>query len=197
MILQGEREKAADNRVLGRFRLEGIRPAPRGLPQIEVTFDIDANGILQRHRPRQGHRSRAEHHDHASVQPRPGRGRPHDRRRRTQPRRRSARYASRSTPATSSTRVAHQVERRLDELGDQVPMHEKARAEQLISDARQAVQGRRTARSRPLADVRAAADLPRSRHRRGFIARKHQPTPPTPPPTTTSSTPTSPSADPP
>ncbi|MFZ0047269.1 MAG: molecular chaperone DnaK, partial [Streptosporangiaceae bacterium] len=46
VVLQGERERAADNRVLGRFRLEGIRPAPRGVPQIEVTFDIDANGIL-------------------------------------------------------------------------------------------------------------------------------------------------------
>ncbi len=45
-ILQGEREMAADNITLGRFRLEGIPPAPRGVPQIEVTFDIDANGIL-------------------------------------------------------------------------------------------------------------------------------------------------------
>src|ERR1700681_2724337 len=46
VVLQGERERAADNRVLARFRLENIRPAPRGAPQIEVTFDIDANGIL-------------------------------------------------------------------------------------------------------------------------------------------------------
>jgi molecular chaperone DnaK len=45
-VLQGERELATDNKSLGRFRLEGIAPAPRGLPQIEVTFDIDANGIL-------------------------------------------------------------------------------------------------------------------------------------------------------
>src|SRR5512136_1381331 len=45
-VLQGERPMAADNMTLGRFRLEGIPPAPRGLPQIEVTFDIDANGIL-------------------------------------------------------------------------------------------------------------------------------------------------------
>jgi len=44
-VLQGEREMAADNRTLGKFRLEGIAPAPRGVPQIEVTFDIDANGI--------------------------------------------------------------------------------------------------------------------------------------------------------
>jgi molecular chaperone DnaK len=45
-ILQGERSMAADNRTLGKFHLDGIPPAPRGVPQIEVTFDIDANGIL-------------------------------------------------------------------------------------------------------------------------------------------------------
>ena len=45
-VLQGEREMAADNKALGKFVLDGILPAPRGLPQIEVTFDIDANGIL-------------------------------------------------------------------------------------------------------------------------------------------------------
>jgi len=45
-VLQGEREMANDNRTLGRFHLDGIPPAPRGIPQIEVTFDIDANGIL-------------------------------------------------------------------------------------------------------------------------------------------------------
>ncbi|MFA5211540.1 MAG: molecular chaperone DnaK [Patescibacteria group bacterium] len=45
-VLQGEREMAADNKSLGRFMLEGIPPAPRGVPQVEVTFDIDANGIL-------------------------------------------------------------------------------------------------------------------------------------------------------
>jgi len=45
-VLQGEREMARDNRTLGRFTLEGIPPAPRGVPQVEVTFDIDANGIV-------------------------------------------------------------------------------------------------------------------------------------------------------
>jgi molecular chaperone DnaK len=45
-ILQGERAKAQDNRTLGRFHLDGIPPAPRGVPQIEVTFDLDANGVL-------------------------------------------------------------------------------------------------------------------------------------------------------
>ncbi|RMF23731.1 MAG: molecular chaperone DnaK [Cyanobacteria bacterium J083] len=46
-VLQGEREMAADNKSLGRFKLTGIPPAPRGIPQIQVSFDIDANGILQ------------------------------------------------------------------------------------------------------------------------------------------------------
>jgi molecular chaperone DnaK len=48
-VLQGERDLARDNRTIGRFILDGIPPAPRGLPQIEVTFDIDANGILSVH----------------------------------------------------------------------------------------------------------------------------------------------------
>merc|ERR1719254_220440 len=46
VVLQGERQFAKDNKILGTFRLDGVPPAPRGVPQIEVTFDIDANGIL-------------------------------------------------------------------------------------------------------------------------------------------------------
>ncbi|MEO0904096.1 MAG: Hsp70 family protein, partial [Pseudomonadota bacterium] len=46
-VFQGEREMAADNKMLGQFNLEEIPPAPRGMPQIEVTFDIDANGIVE------------------------------------------------------------------------------------------------------------------------------------------------------
>ena len=45
-VFQGERKMAADNRLLGQFNLEGIPPAPRGMPQIQVTFSIDVNGIL-------------------------------------------------------------------------------------------------------------------------------------------------------
>ena len=45
-VFQGERQMAADNKLLGEFNLDGIPPAPRGVPQIEVTFDIDANGIV-------------------------------------------------------------------------------------------------------------------------------------------------------
>ena len=64
-VLQGEREMAADNKMLGQFDLVGIPPAPRGMPQIEVTFDIDANGIVNVSRAQgQGHGQGAA--DHAS-----------------------------------------------------------------------------------------------------------------------------------
>jgi molecular chaperone DnaK len=46
-VVQGERAMAADNKSLGRFILDGIPPSPRGMPQVEVTFDVDANGILE------------------------------------------------------------------------------------------------------------------------------------------------------
>ena len=68
-VFQGEREMAADNKLLGQFDLVGIPPAPRGVPQIEVTFDIDANGIVNVAGDRQGHRQGA-------VDPHPGLGRP-------------------------------------------------------------------------------------------------------------------------
>ena len=63
-VLQGERPMARDNMTLGRFRLEGIPPAPRGVPQIEVTFDIDANGILNvsGQGPRHGQGAAGHHH---------------------------------------------------------------------------------------------------------------------------------------
>ena len=61
-VLQGEREMAKDNKTLGMFRLDGIPRAPRGVPQIEVTFDIDANGIVHVIRKGSGHRQGAEHH---------------------------------------------------------------------------------------------------------------------------------------
>ena len=63
-VLQGERPMAADNMSLGQFNLEGIPPAPRGLPQVEVTFDIDANGILHVERAGQGNRQGADDHHH-------------------------------------------------------------------------------------------------------------------------------------
>ena len=63
-VLQGERPMAKDNRTLGKFHLVGIPPAPRGVPQVEVAFDIDANGIVNVSAKESRHRYRTEDHDH-------------------------------------------------------------------------------------------------------------------------------------
>jgi molecular chaperone DnaK len=138
VVLQGERERAADNRVLGRFQLTGIRPAPRGEPQIEVTFDIDANGILNvtaRDKDTGAEQgitiSESTNLDAAEVE-------------------RMVQEAERNRAADEQLRaevdarnaldsIAYQVERRLEELGDAAPSHERARAEMLVTEARQAV----------------------------------------------------------
>jgi molecular chaperone DnaK len=72
-VYQGERAMARDNRLLGVFQLGNIPPAPRGVPQIEVTFDIDANGILNVTAKDTRHQQRAEDHHHLLL--RPGQGR--------------------------------------------------------------------------------------------------------------------------
>ena len=64
-VVQGERPMAANNKSLGKFILDGIPPAPRGVPQIEVTFDINADGILNVNCPGQGNRSRTGDADHS------------------------------------------------------------------------------------------------------------------------------------
>ena len=138
VVLQGERERAADNRVLGRFQLTDIRPAPRGEPQVEVTLDLDANGILNvtaRDKDtgkEQGITiSESSNLDAADVD-------------------RMVQEAERNRAADQQLRreidarneldaLAYQVQRRLDELGDAAPPHERARAEMLVGDARQAV----------------------------------------------------------
>jgi molecular chaperone DnaK len=139
VVLQGERERAADNRVLGRFRLEGIRPAPRGTPQVEVTFDIDANGILNvtaKDRDTGAQQaitiSQSSNLDQSEVERMIADAEAH--------RAEDANIRAEVDARNELDSVAHQVERRLTELGDQVPVHEKARAENLIADARKAVE---------------------------------------------------------
>jgi molecular chaperone DnaK len=138
VVLQGERERAADNRVLGRFRLENIRPAPRGVPQIEVTFDVDANGILNvsaRDKDTGAEQritiSESSNLDSSEI----------DRMVQDAERHRAedARLRQLIDARNELDTAAYQVERRLAELGDAVPVHEKGRAEMLISDARQAI----------------------------------------------------------
>jgi molecular chaperone DnaK len=138
VVLQGERERAADNRVLGRFRLENIRPAPRGTPQVEVTFDIDANGILNvsaRDKDTGAEQritiSESSNLDQAEVERMIKDAEQH----RDEDRRLRELTDARNELDT----VAHQVESLLAERGDAVPVHEKARAENLAADARQAM----------------------------------------------------------
>ncbi|WP_405475499.1 molecular chaperone DnaK [Streptomyces canus] len=150
VVLQGERESAADNRVLGRFQLTDIRPAPRGEPQIEVIFDIDANGILNvtaRDKDtgkEQGITiSESSNLDRTEVE-------------------RMVQEAERNRGEDQALReavdarneldaIAYQVEKRLGELGDAAPAHEKARAEMLVSEAREAVKNEVGAdKARPL-----------------------------------------------
>jgi molecular chaperone DnaK len=138
VVLQGERERAADNRVLGRFRLENIRPAPRGVPQIEVTFDIDANGILNvsardkdtgtEQRITISESSNLDQSEVERMVADAERHRDEDRRLRE------------LTDARNDLdAAAYPVERTLAERGESVPVHEKARAENLVADARQAL----------------------------------------------------------
>ncbi|MFE4830996.1 molecular chaperone DnaK [Streptomyces sp. NPDC056672] len=140
VVLQGERERAADNRVLGRFQLTDIRQAPRGEPQIEVTFDIDANGILnvtardkdtgkeQGITLSEGSNLESSEVERMIAEAERNRG--------------EDQALRRSVDARNELdAIAYQVERRLGELGESAPEHERARAQLLIGDARQAVKG--------------------------------------------------------
>jgi len=138
VVLQGEREMARDNRQLGHFKLEGIRPAPRGVPQIEVTFDIDANGILNvsaRDKDTAKEQkitiSGSTNLDKNEIERMVNEGQSHA----AEDKKRRETVEARN----EADSLAYQVERMLHDLGDKVPVHEKARCEQLIGDIRQAV----------------------------------------------------------
>ncbi|MEV5412867.1 molecular chaperone DnaK [Thermopolyspora sp. NPDC052614] len=138
VVLQGERERAADNRVLGRFRLENIRPAPRGVPQIEVTFDIDANGILDvsakdsdTGAEQRITISESSNLDRSEIERMVADAERHHAE--------DVRLRELIDARNELDAAAYQVERRLKELGDAAPVHERARAETLVADARQAV----------------------------------------------------------
>jgi molecular chaperone DnaK len=135
-VLQGERELARDNRTLGNFRLEGIRQAPRGGPQIEVTFDIDANGILtvtaqdketgkEQKVTISGSTQLSKEEIDRMVQDSKSHAE-EDRRRREE-------VEVRNTADS----MAYQVERQIRDFGDRVPANERARAEQLIGEIRE------------------------------------------------------------
>jgi molecular chaperone DnaK len=137
-VLQGEREFSNDNKSLGTFRLDGIPPAPRGVPQIEVTFDIDANGILNVTAKDKGTGKEqsisitgASTLDKSDVD-------------------RMVREAEQNASSDKERRekierknqadsLAYQAEKQLQELGDKVPAADKTKVEGLVKDLREAV----------------------------------------------------------
>ena len=138
VVLQGEREMAQDNKTLGRLRLEGIRSALRGAPQIEVTFDIDANGILNvtAHDKDTGKEqtitiSGSSNLEQSEIDRMIKDADAHA----SEDRARRQDVEQRNHVDT----LAYQVEHLLNEMGDRVAVHDKSRAEQMVADARAAV----------------------------------------------------------
>ena len=142
-VLQGERELARDNRTLGQFRLEGIAPAPRGLPQVEVTFDIDANGILNvtAKDMATGKEQKITISGSTSL----------DKNEIDRMIRDAEQHASEDKSRREliearnmADSLAYSVERSIQDLGDRVPAHERARAEALINVIRGALKDEST-----------------------------------------------------
>jgi molecular chaperone DnaK len=142
-VLQGERELARDNRTLGQFKLEGIAPGPRGTPQIEVTFDLDANGILNvtAKDMASGKEQKITISGSTSL----------DKKEIDRMLRDAEQHASEDKQRreliearNNADSLAYNVERAIGEMGDRVPTHEKARAESIINDIRAALQDEST-----------------------------------------------------
>jgi len=150
-VLQGERPMAADNISLGRFNLEGIPPAPRGVPQIEVAFDIDANGILnvsaqdkatgkeQRITITATTNLSQEEVDRLLRQ-----AKQHE----AEDRKRQELVGARNT----ADALIYQTEKAMRELGDKVSAPDRSRIEQTITDLKQALQGEDVGRIRQLTE---------------------------------------------
>jgi molecular chaperone DnaK len=139
VVLQGERELARDNRQLARFRLEGIDPAPRGMPQVEVTFDLDANGILNVSARDTGsgkeqavtisETTTLSESDIAQMIREAEEHAAEDKRQREE-----------IDARNELDSLAYRVEQMVEELQASLPVHEKARADQTVADARQALE---------------------------------------------------------
>ncbi len=138
-ILQGERPMAADNMSLGRFRLDGIPPAPRGIPQVEVTFDIDANGIL--HVTAKDKASGKEQKvtvtastnmNKEEVERKVQEARQHE----AEDKKRREVIDARNTADS----LVYQTEKALRDLGDKVPSAERGAIEAKINDLKSAAQ---------------------------------------------------------
>lgn len=137
-VLQGEREMSSDNKSLGTFRLDGIPPAPRGVPQIEVIFDIDANGILNvKARDKGTGKEQSISITGASTLPKDEVDR-------------MVNEAERNASSDKDRRekidlknqadsLAYQAEKQMGELGDKVSAEDKTKVEGLVKDLRDAV----------------------------------------------------------
>jgi molecular chaperone DnaK len=176
VVLQGERPMAADNMSLGRFRLEGIPPAPRGLPQVEVTFDIDANGIInvtakdkasgKEQRVTITASTNLDKHDIERMVSEAKQNEAADARRRE--------LVDARNTADAAT---YQVEKTMNELGMQLPGEVRGDMERRISDLRQAVTGDDTARIKRLTE-----ELQTAANSMGQAAQQAQPQPEGPAP---------------
>jgi molecular chaperone DnaK len=137
-VLQGERELAKDNKSLGTFRLDGIPPAPRGVPQIEVTFDIDANGILSvtakdkaTNKQQSISITGASTLDKRDVEKMVRDAEAHaqeDRKRREQ-----------IDTKNLADSLVYQAEKELRDLGDKVSAGDRSRVDELVKDLREAI----------------------------------------------------------
>jgi molecular chaperone DnaK len=139
-VLQGERAMAADNKTLGRFMLDGIIPAPRGMPQIEVTFDIDANGIVSVKAQDKGTGKEQKIVITASS------GLSKDEVKRMQQdaevhAAEDAKHREEIETKNTADNLAYTAEKTLQEHGDKVPADLKQQTEEKIASVRSALQG--------------------------------------------------------
>ena len=139
-VLQGERPMANDNMSLGRFRLEGIPPAPRGIPQVEVTFDIDANGILNvtardkaTSKEQKVTITASTNLNKEEIDRMVRQAREHE----AEDRQRRELIEARNTADS----LAYQTEKTLRDLGDKVPGNEHQNIQEKINQLREAAQG--------------------------------------------------------
>ncbi len=144
-VLQGERQMARDNRTLGRFVLDGIPPAPRGVPQIEVTFDIDANGILHvTAKDTATNREQSIKITGTSTLVKDEVDKMVKEAERFAAEDKAKREAAETRNRGDS--IAYQVEKLLKESGDKISSEERAKVEEALKELREALKGEDVAR---------------------------------------------------
>ncbi len=150
-ICQGERKLFKDNKQLGNFKLDGIQPAPRGVPQIEVTFDIDANGILKV----TAKDKNTGKEQNISIQGSSGLSKEEIERAKRDAEAHAEedkRRAEEIEVLNKADSLAHNVDRQLKELGDKVPADLKSSLEERVTSLREAVSAKDVASARRITD---------------------------------------------